>query len=419
MKEHKVRFGQAKHLRPIAALLLVAATSTGVLAHGSNKKKDPIVLDSSGGFVIGGKIIDVATGEAPTGNRSLSCDHGYVEYFLPAKPRETSIVLWHSSSAQVWQNRWDGGEGFKDKMLRADYPTYIWDGPRVGRANWSCESITYNPGNRDQGNFSAWKLGPAPPAGLLPTQDEFYPNVKFPTENTEAWLNATRSRYDEFDRGDNVGLQTDVAAVAADSGRLGDQIVYLTNSAGGLRAMMTTSKTTGDNIAGIVTYESIGYVFPLTTSGAAAGLPMPATLCDTSGAACAFGPIGIPEEDFKKLAKLKKIQFVWGDNRPEDYSFVIQSRQCAALINAYGGNAEVVKLGDIPGFEGSTHIPFADMHNDKIAGLLFKTLRSVRLDRYARSGGWWGHGGWGFGGWGHARHGHGHGHNNGHGFGHW
>jgi hypothetical protein len=52
------------------------------------------------------------------------------------------------------------------------------------------------------------------------------------------------------------------AAVAADSGRLGGQIVYLTNSAGGLRAMETTSRATKNNIAGIVAYESIGYVFP-------------------------------------------------------------------------------------------------------------------------------------------------------------
>jgi hypothetical protein len=216
--------------------------------------------------------------------------------------------------------------------------------------------------------------------------------VKFPTTNTQAWLDATRSRYLEFDRGDNIALQTDAAAVAADSGRLGDQIVYLTNSAGGLRAAVTTSKATKNNIAGIVTYESIGYAFPLTTSGEAANLPKPANLCNLSGAACAFGPVGIPEEDFKKLAKLKKIQFVWGDNRPETEGNVIQSRQCAALINAYGGNAEVIKLGDIPGFEGSTHIPFADMHNDKIAGLLFKLLKKNKLDGYERKKR--GHWGW-------------------------
>lgn len=367
---------------PLAALLLLAATSTGSVANGNHEsRQEPIVLEKSGGFVIGGKIIVSPTNP----NRTLSCDHGYVEYFIPETPRKTSIVLWHSSSTQVWQNRWDGGEGYKDKMLRADYPTYLWDGPAVGRANWGCATHTYTPTYLDQGNFSAWKLGPVAPAGQVPTAAEWYPGVKFPTTNTQAWLDATRSRYLEFDRGDNIALQTDAAAVAADSGRLGNQIVYLTNSAGGLRAAVTTSKAQKKNIAGIVTYESIGYAFPI-------GHPeSPANLCDLSGAGCAFGPVGIPLEDFKKLAKLKKIQFVWGDNRPETEQQVILSRLCAKLINDLGGNAEVIKLGDIPGFQGSTHIPFADMHNDKVAGLLFALLKKNKLDGYVRkSRGHWG-----------------------------
>lgn len=367
--------------RTMAALAVLAATSGGALAEDYKPAPPdykPIVLEKTGGFVIGGKIITSPTNP----NRTLSCDHGYVEYFIPMRRRQTSLVLWHSSSAQVWQNRWDGGQGYKDILLKRDYQVFIWDGPWVGRANWGCATHTYTPTYLDQGNFSAWKFGPAAPAGQVPTEAEWYPGVKFPTKNTQAWLDATRSRYLEFDRGDNINLQTDAAAVAADSGRLGNQIVYLTNSAGGLRAAVTTTKATKNNIAGIVTYESIGYAFPLTTSGAAANLPKPANLCDLSGAACAFGPVGIPEEDFKKLAKLKKIQFVWGDNRPETESNVIQSRQSAALINAYGGNAEVVKLGDLKGFQGSTHIPFADLHNDKLADFLADTLKKAKLDKY-------------------------------------
>ena len=384
---------------PLAALMLAAGATSAAWAHGSGhndndnrNRKNPIVLEKTGGFIIGGqhKVINPA---AP--NRTLSCDHGYMEYFIPAKPRKTSIVLWHSSSAQVWQNRWDGGEGFKDKMLRADYPTYIWDGPRVGRANWNCEAVTTTPAARDQGNFTAWNFGPAIPAGQVPTAAEFWPGTQFPinTPNFEDyWWNATGARYEEFDRGDNIDLQTDAAAIAADSGKLGNSIYYLTNSAGGLRAMVTTSKATKNNIAGMTTYESIGYVFPLTTSGAAASLPKPATLCDMSGAPCAFGPVGIPEEDFKKLAKLKKIQFLWGDHRAENSTYVIQSRQCAALINAYGGNAEVVKLAEDAGLIGSTHIPFMDMDNDKVAALLFKNLKKSKLDKYASNG--HGHDGW-------------------------
>src|SRR5262245_34228055 len=190
----------------LTAILMIAGTGTAALAHGDRdddrwERKDPIVLEKSGGFVIGGKIITNPNNV----NRTLSCDHGYVEYFIPETPRKTSLVLWHSSSTQVWQNRWDGGEGYKDILLRNDYPVYLWDGPAVGRANWGCATHTYTPTYLDQGNFSAWKFGPPLPTDVaVPRAQDWYPGVKFPTTNTQAWLDATRSRYLEFDRGDNI-----------------------------------------------------------------------------------------------------------------------------------------------------------------------------------------------------------------------
>ena len=104
----------------------------------ADAKRRPIMLDRSGGFSIGGKVIE--NPEAP--NETLSCDHAYVEYFIPWRPRRTSLVMWHSSSTQTFQNRWDGGEGYKDMFLRRDYPVYLWEGPRVGRADWGCEPYT-------------------------------------------------------------------------------------------------------------------------------------------------------------------------------------------------------------------------------------------------------------------------------------
>jgi hypothetical protein len=361
-----------------AALLLVAATGDALAQNNLGQAQDrqsPIVLAKSGGFVIGGKVIE----DPKNSNQHLSCDHGYIEYFVPENPRKTSLVMWHSSSTQVWQNRWDGAEGFKDMFLRRNYPVYLWDGPRVGRANWSCEPIPYMPGYRDEGNFTAWNFGPS--------YNNWWPDVQFPTDNAQAWKEATASRYDEFDFLKNIDLETDAAAVAADSGRLGSSIVYLTNSAGGLRAMVTTGKTTKDNIAGIVAYESIGYVFPISD-------PESPKLCtDPNG--CGFGPVGVPLEAFRKLAKLTSIQFVWGDHRSDPahrvYQWVEQSRLCAKLINKYGGHAEVLMLGDDAGLKGSTHIPFADMDNEKVAALLDAFLNKAKLDGYqsAKPNGHW------------------------------
>lgn len=330
------------------------------------RPQKPIVLSGSGGFVIGGRVIE--NPGAP--GMHHSCDHGYVEYFMPVNARSTSLVMWHSSSTQVWQNRWDGGEGFKDMFLRRDYPVYLWDGPRVGRANWSCEPVTTNPAFRDEGNFTAWNFGPA--------YGQWWPGVQFPVDEPERWRQATAARYEEFDRMRNVHLETDAAAIAADSGRLGDRIVYLTNSAGGLRAQLTAVKATGDNIAGLVAYESFGYVFPIGDPES----PAPCTDPD----ACPFGPIGVPLEQFRRLAKLKSIQFVWGDHRegPDaaGAAYVEQSRLCAKLINKYGGNAQVLMLGEDAGLAGNTHIPFADMNNDQVAVLLDDFLRKAGLDGY-------------------------------------
>jgi len=117
------------------AIMLFLVLPTLLAPVAAARARRPIMLDRSGGFSIGGKVI--VNPEAS--NQTLSCDHGYVEYFLPWKPRSTSLVMWHSSSTQTFQNRWDGGEGYKDMFLRRDYPVYLWEGPRVGRANWACE----------------------------------------------------------------------------------------------------------------------------------------------------------------------------------------------------------------------------------------------------------------------------------------
>ncbi|KAK4109200.1 alpha/beta-hydrolase [Canariomyces notabilis] len=340
-------------------LLLTLGSQTRADDADPFKPEKPIMLRQSGGFTIGGKII-----QAPFNpNMTLSCDHGYVEYFHPWRPRKTSIVMWHSSSTQTFQNRWDGGEGFKDKFLRRDYPVYLWDGPRVGRANWACNVTYYVPDYRDQGNFAAWNFGPS--------FKNWWPGVQFPTENEYAWQQATSSRYVEYDSEASVHLETNAAAIAADSGKLGKSIVYLGNSASGLRAQMTAVKSNSTNIKGIVCYEGYGYVFP-DTAGIRPG-----------AGNNAFGPIIVPEEDWKKLTKIP-IQFLWGDNRDESFTFLNQSRQAAALINKHGGNAEVILLGKDKGLKGTTHIAFADMHNEKVADLLEDFLRKNKLSRYER-----------------------------------
>jgi hypothetical protein len=123
---------------------------------------------------------------------------------------------------------------------------------------------------------------------------ELVEGVQFPTKDAEAWNQASRARYLEFDTVENAQIQSDAAAKLMD--KIGPSVA-LTNSAGGMRAILTALKT--NNLVGIVMYENVGYVYP---QGEGPGGPVGG-----------FGPIEVPLEEFRKLTKIP-MQMVWGDN---------------------------------------------------------------------------------------------------------
>jgi len=315
----------------------------------------PIVIARQGSFEAGGSQLGA-------GSNATSCDHGHVEYQIPVAARAVPLFLWHSSSAAVWDRRWDGGEGFRGILLRGGFPIYVWDGPRVGRANYGCESYTYAPKpGRDAQSFVGWRLGPR--------FMQWFPGVQFPTENAEAWAQAARARYDEFDTIPNARLEAAAAARALD--RIGPSVL-VTNSAAGLRAMLTALNT--DNVAAIVAYETPGFVFP---EGEGPQIP-PGR----------FGPVYVPAAEFERLTRFP-IQLVWGDNldRSPIWSEAYRmARQWVDIVNAHGGRAEILHLPE-HGLRGNTHIPFADMNNRAVADLMLDFLRRSGLDRSASQAG--------------------------------
>jgi hypothetical protein len=330
----------------IAVLVLAAVGALPALA---TAQSSPLVIDRQGAFAVGGAVLGDAA------SSSLHCDHGVVEYQIPAQPRAVSLLMWHSASTVAWQNRWDGGEGFQSIFVRRGYPVYLWDGPRVGRANWGCAATIYEPvAGRDQANFTAWRFGTVYP--------DWFDGVQFPRTDPEAWNQAMRARYQEFDTIENAQLESDAAAALAD--RIGPTVA-LTNSAGGLRALLTAMKS--DNIVAIVAYENVGYVYPV---GEAPDVePGP------------FGPIEVSLDDFRKLTRIP-LQMVWGDNTDRSDRYrptVAESRQFVDLVNRHGGQAEVLLLPEA-GLRGNTHIPFADLNNVAVADLLSKYLREQGLD---------------------------------------
>jgi len=324
----------------LALALLQGCAATGA----ANLPNGAVAIARQGSFEAGGSVLSVP------GKGSLSCDHGHVEYEIPVAAKPVALFLWHSSSAAVWQHSWDGGEGYQTKLLRQGYPTYVWDGPRVGRANWGCEDYTYKAvAGRDDANFLAWRLGPG--------VGQFFPDVQFPVGDPAALEQANRARYDEFDIVRNAQIEAEAAAKAMD--RIGPSVL-LTNSAGGLRAMLARLKS--DNVKGIVAYESPGYVFPDTMEPKTPEGP--------------YGPVYVSEQEFAKLTKIP-IQLVWGDHVADSpfwpANFAL-SEKFAKAVNDRGGHVEILKLPDA-GLRGNTHIPFADLNNEEVAKLLFAWLK--------------------------------------------
>lgn len=308
----------------------------------------PLAIVRQGAFEAGGTVLR-------EGDRTLSCDHGYVEYQVPARARRLALFLWHSSSARVWQTRWDGGEGFQTIFLRRGYPVYLWDGPRVGRANWGCQPYAYKPVvGQDQQNAIAWRLGPR--------DGEWFPGVQFPTGDADAWNQAVRARYDEFDTPENAKLEAHAAAAAMN--RIGPSVL-VTNSAGGLRALLTALES--DNVKAIVAYENPGFVFPTGFDGA-----KPPDR---------FGPVMVSPEAFDRLTRIP-IQLVFGDNldkSPTWSTHAREARKFVDLVNAHGGKAELLFLPSV-GLHGNTHIPFADLNNVAVADQLSSFLHRHGLD---------------------------------------
>lgn len=335
-------------MHPIARAFVVAAAALSTGCAVAPASQGPLVIATQGTIAVGGKVV------GDPGKASLHCDHGVAEYQIPPRARSVNLLMWHSASAVAWQQRWDGGEGFQSIFLRRGYPVYLWDGPRVGRGNWGCVETTYTPAARaDQQNFVAWRFGL--------TYPNWFEDVQFPKNNAEAWNQAMRARYQEFDTVANAQLESDAAAVLAD--RIGPTVA-LTNSAGGLRALLTALKS--ENVKGIVAYENVGWVYP---KGEGPNVP--------EGR---FGPVEVPLEEFRKLTRLP-IQAVWGDNiEPSDVykARLEESRRFVEIVNKYGGRAEVLVLPDA-GLKGNTHLPFADLNNVAVADLLSKFLEDHGL----------------------------------------
>ena len=358
-----VHFGRAT---AAALVALCAVSAMDALA------ASPLVIKEQGARPFAGTQI------GDPAKASISCDHGYVEWQIPQRPRKLPILMVHASSTKTWDTTFDGREGFRNIFLRRGFAVYLTDLPRTGRAGQACKSTTYVPRvNNDQASLTTWRIGLWLPGMSKP---DFYPGVQFAVNNKKALDEVFRIQYPEFNDAENENLESDALATLLQE--IGPSIM-LTHSSTGIRGWITGTKSS--NVAAIISYEPGTAVFPDTE--------MPPDIVRADGSKVPAGN-AVPMADFLKLTKIP-IQIVWGDYIPTEMKSenvgprltldnrranVMKSKLMVEAINRHGGNAQVVMLPEI-GVKGNTHFPMLDLNNVKIADLLSKYLKDNGLDR--------------------------------------
>ena len=130
-----------------------------------------------GSLLFGGTVIERENGDTFHG------DHGYAQFYIPQKARNYPLILWHGmgQSGRSWESTPDGREGFQALLTRRDWPLYIIDQPRRGRAGYTAsardDASAHPTSASERGVWNAFRNGiwvPGQKASL-------YPGVRFPS----------------------------------------------------------------------------------------------------------------------------------------------------------------------------------------------------------------------------------------------
>lgn len=338
---------------------------------------EPIVLKEQGSFAVGG-IVKESPGtfdpiehgafnpsDQRTEGQTLHGDHAFVFYQKPENARKLPLVFWHGygQSMKTWQTTPDGREGFQSIFLRKDFPVYLIDQPRRGKAGRSTESTTITASTDDQLWFGIFRLG-------LGT--EFYSGVQF-SKDPKA--------LDQFfrqitpDTGP-LNINVNIEAVSELFDKIGSGVL-VTHSHSGGQGWLAALKN--NNIKAIVSYEpGSNFVFPESE--------VPEAMPYLGGELSARG---VPMAEFKRLTEIPIIIY-YGDYIPEKpvqnpgkeqwRVALAMSRKWRDVVNEYGGDVTLVPLPEI-GLEGNTHFPMSDLNNKEVAGLMYNWLKEKGLTK--------------------------------------
>lgn len=349
--------------------------ATGCVSSRINNSK-ALVIQEQGSFAVGGSIVEKEgvfdpikhgafnpTNQSSEG-QSLHGDHAYVFYQIPKQSRKLPIVFWHGygQSSMTWETTADGREGFQNIFLRRNFPVYLIDQPRRGKAGRGTITSTINASPDEQLWFGIFRMG---------IGKDFYPGVQFSKE-PEALNQFFRHMVPNTAPYD---IEVNTNAVSSLFDKIGDGIL-VTHSHSGGQGWVSAIKNS--HIKAIVAYEpGSGFVFPEGQ--------VPDSIKYVGGVLRA---IGVPMDKFLSLTKIPIIIY-YGDYIPDSPSIYPGEEQWRAAltmaklwrdkINQYGGDVTLVRLNEV-GLKGNTHFPMSDLNNVEVADLMSEFLKQKHLD---------------------------------------
>lgn len=352
---------------PWSLALAACALSVSAMA-ASGSRQAPLTLQEQGSFAVGGTVRQNAGTFDPfkpsAEGQSYHGDHAYVFYQVPVNARRLPLVFWHGAgqSSKTWETTADGREGFQNTFLRRQFPVYLIDQPRRGKAGRSTVPLALAPAADEQQWFNQFRLGVWP---------DFFPGVQF-SRDPQALAQYFRQMTP------NTGAY-DVEVISDATAALFQKIgpgVLVTHSQAGGPGWVTAMKSPG--VRAVVSYEpGSGFVFPQGE--------LPAPLASAGGS---LEAVAVPLDAFMQLTKIPIIVF-YGDNIPDTPSTnpgqdawrvrLQMARLWRDAVNQRGGDVTVVHLPQL-GIRGNTHFPFSDLNSTQIADLLSDFLKRKRLD---------------------------------------
>lgn len=378
--KHKICKGYVYLLLTLGFGLALLATVTEANA----QEQPPITLKTMGSLSFGGNVVRGADGDTFHG------DHGYAQFYIPAKARNYPLILWHGmgQSGKTWESTTDGREGYQAILTRDDWPVFIIDQPRRGRAGYTrakADDSAIPTLAQESAVWNAFRNG----VWLPPANATLFPGVQTPTDPAsiqQFFRQQTPNTGEEpFPSAEQRSFMANTVHELLK--RTGPAILVTHSHSG--QYGWATAIAAPDLVKGIVAYEPGSFSFP--EGERPADVPAINALASE-----VLQPQMVPAEEFKKLARMP-IVIIFGDNivkEPHEVFGIdawriasIRARQFVEAVNRHGGDAVFVSLPEI-GIHGNTHVPFADLNSQEVAEHLKQWLHSKGLD--ARDTGYFG-----------------------------